>query len=436
MEGLGAFSILAMTVGIALGRPRIGAIQLHHSHAAVLGAGLCLASGLVPLSLGVHALSVLSFPLLTIVSLMVMTLIAERLGLFGVLAKSIATAARGDGRRLFRYLFFSGAVTGAFFTNDAAVLVFTPLAHDLIEEIQTSEWETANKIPYYFAVLFVANLVGALAISNPINVIVASLFQISFLEYAAWMLLPATVSVLASYYGLLWFFRADIPARYLYSDRPVKQRGDGKPLGVCAAILLLTMAGFFTGGLTGAPTWGVAVAGAVCLALLYGARSGASLMPILRGVAWDVIVFVAGIFIVAYGLRASGLTAQVGELIRNLAGHAVLQLSTTTAMVAAFCSALMNNHPTANIMAMVIDDFKLATGESKMLALAALIGGDLGPKMLPIGSLAALMWFRLLCDRGVQVSYWLYIKIGVPVTLGAILLSVATLNLEYWLWNR
>jgi arsenical pump membrane protein len=58
--------------------------------------------------------------------------------------------------------------------------------------------------------------------------------------------------------------------------------------------------------------------------------------------------------------------------------------------------------------------------------------------MLPIGSLAALMWFRILRSKGVEISYWQYIKLGVPITLAAIVLSVLTLNLEYvlYLWMR
>ena len=43
---------------------------------------------------------------------MIITLIAERVGLFDLVAREIAVAAHGDGRKLFTYIFFCGAVTG------------------------------------------------------------------------------------------------------------------------------------------------------------------------------------------------------------------------------------------------------------------------------------------------------------------------------------
>jgi arsenical pump membrane protein len=152
---------------------------------------------------------------------------------------------------------------------------------------------------------------------------------------------------------------------------------------------------------------------------------------ILAGVGWDVLVFVFGIFIVAMGLRNAGLTHAIGSLLLFLGRESVMLLSVATAFVAAISSSIMNNHPTVDMMSWVIRDLALPASETRHLALSALVGGDLGPKMLPIGSLAALLWFRILRAKGVDIPFSLYIVIGIPLTIAAVALSVLVLNAEY-----
>ncbi len=137
-----------------------------------------------------------------------------------------------------------------------------------------------------------------------------------------------------------------------------------------------------------------------------------------------------GIFVVVNGLRLAGFTNIIGDYIMKALIPGLDVSTYITGFIAAGCSAIMNNHPVANMMAIAIRDLPLADASTQLLALSALIGGDLGPKMLPIGSLAALMWFRILRNKGVKISYWLYIKIGIPVTILAIIFSMLILDLE------
>jgi arsenical pump membrane protein len=198
-------------------------------------------------------------------------------------------------------------------------------------------------------------------------------------------------------------------------------------------VLALTLAGFFTEGWTGVPPWLVALTGALVLLGLSGAMKGTGPGSVLRAVGWDVLIFVVGIFIVVTGLREAGLTEQLGAFLKWVAGPSLAGLTFLTGFVAAIASALVNTHPTAGMMAHVIAGLHLPPFETKMTVFAALVGGDLGPKMLPIGSLAALIWFRILRNKGVRIPYSLYIRIGIPVTLAAVFVSVAALNLEAWL---
>lgn len=426
-----ALAIFVITITLSLTRPNFGRFKVQPWSAVVFGSLLVVVLGVLPISEMAATLSFIALPILTIASLMVITIIADRSGFFKYLAWKIAVAAGGSGLRLFTYIFFSGTLVGTFFTNDAAVLIFTPLVYQLVEEIDDGSWKAANKIPFYFAVLYVANLVGGLVISNPINIMVSSWFRIGFFTYASWMMLPAIVSMIATYAALLFIFKKAIPSRYRVPSQFPVLRIRPQFAVISSAVLCLTLLGFFTEQLTSIPTSYVAFTGAAVLLILNTVYTNDSPMVIGRAVGWDAIIFVIGIFLVTNGLRATGLTTTLGTIILGVVEGSVNLGIFATGTIAAGASALMNNHPTAWIMALMLQDLQLGELTTRTMAFAALIGGDLGPKMLPIGSLAALMWFRILRERGVEISYWQYIKIGIPVTLIALLLSLLVLNLEY-----
>lgn len=428
-----AIYILIQTVFIAIYKPKIGSFQLNSMHAVFIGLGVFIATGIVPIALAVSSLKLLIVPLITIVGLMIIKISLEEIKLFDWLSHKIAIAANGDGRKLFFNTFFVSAVVGAFFSNDAAVLIFTPLIYALIEKIQGNDWSLKNKIPFYFSVLFVTNVVGVFVISNPINIVVSQLFGISFLEYAKWMALPGLASIIISYLGLLFIFRKDIPKNFTAPSEKDAVIFNRK-MKVAVLILLVTLISFFFEPLTGLTAWLVVLISASVFILFRRQFTENSCKVLFFGINWSILIFVAGMFIIAIGVRNVGLTQVLANFIQQISSGSEPLLLMLTSYCTAFLSAIMNNHPAADTMIMTIRDMGVRPNFEKFTAFACMIGGDLGPKMLPTGSLAALLWFKILKEKGVRVPYLQYIKIGVPVTLVAIFISVSILYFEFLLF--
>jgi len=61
--------------------------------------------------------------------------------------------------------------------------------------------------------------------------------------------------------------------------------------------------------------------------------------------------------------------------------------------------------------------------------LAVLVGGDLGPRLLPIGSLAGLIWLESCRRRGVVIPLRQFVGIGAATTIPALLGSLLLLGI-------
>src|SRR3954469_12337011 len=114
--------ILLLTCGLALAKPKFGQYRIRQGLAGLLGAALTLATGAITLPQFAATASFLFAPAVTIISLMALTLVAEKAGLFRLMTRQSALNAGCDGKKLFAYIFVLGTVTGTVFTNDAAML--------------------------------------------------------------------------------------------------------------------------------------------------------------------------------------------------------------------------------------------------------------------------------------------------------------------------
>jgi arsenical pump membrane protein len=127
--------------------------------------------------------------------------------------------------------------------------------------------------------------------------------------------------------------------------------------------------------------------------------------------------------LIAVGLERAGVVDHQADLYR-----ATPAAIATVGVVAAVGSALIDNHPMAVLGLAAIE----RAGGGTVMTLAALVGGDLGPRLSPIGSLAGLLWLGTLRRQGVQISVREFARVGLLVTIPSLAASLAML----WIVTR
>jgi arsenical pump membrane protein len=172
--------------------------------------------------------------------------------------------------------------------------------------------------------------------------------------------------------------------------------------------------------LVGLQVYAIAATGAaLAVALAWRHAEGRPLELIRESVAWEVLAFLLGMFLLAQGLQNVGVVDRLADLYEG-SGTAVIGATS------ALGSALLNNHSMALTNLLAIQQLPHASDHQ---FLAALVGGDLGPRLLPIGSLAGLLWIAVLAKLDVEVPLRRFVAVGVSVTIPSLAVSLALLEL-------
>lgn len=406
---LAALIALAISLAIALSWRSLWAPAV----GAATGVAFALTFGVVARGDIADAAHDLWRPLVVIGSLMVTTACAAELGVFAWLASRIEPRTRGPVRAAFRFVFALSAVTAALLSNDAAILLLTPVVIALLRAVYPRR-HPQLVLPFAFAV-FAAAGVAPLPTGNPMNLVVSERAGIDLNTYAIHMIPVAFIGWLVTYAVLSWRFRAVLDDE----DPALGEAPSFPPLIPHARLVMATaLASIATYPILAGldlPLWPVAtIAAVICVAV--SIHGGVALYAVGRGVSWELFPFLFGVLVLATGLARVGLTTHLADLYAQSPAPLL-----TIGSVAAAGSAVANNHPIA-----LLHSIALANAPDKYV-FAALIGGDLGPRLLPMGSLAGLLWLHALRRQAVAIDLRTFASIGVLLTIPSLLVSLAAL---------
>ena len=402
------YGAVAVTLGLVVTRPRLGkAFRITPAMAALAGVAVLAAFGSIRFADVAWATRTMWRPLLGIVAIMVMTGVARRTGVLEGAAELVFRRAGGDAKKLFGLVFVFGALTAAVLNNDSAVLLLTPLV-----VVAARRRHPKLVVPLAFAVFLSAG-VAPVIVSNPMNMVVATFAGIGFNEYAMRMMLPSVVGGVVTFATLRVLFRRELSGSGSGSGSE-SGSGSGANRGaraVVIALLAVVVAYPVVSGF-GGPVWVVAVCGAAVL-LALGARAGHRPVAVVRGeVHVDVLLFLIAVLVLSLGLRNVGV---VDHLSRAYEGASPMRIG----IMSALGSAVLNNHPMANLNMLALVPSG-ATADPRSV-LGALVGGDLGPRLFPMGSLAGLLWLEMLRRSGVVVSVRKFVFVGAVSTVPALI---------------
>ncbi|WAH38147.1 arsenic transporter [Alicyclobacillus dauci] len=366
---------------------------------------------------------------LAFVGIIIISLILDQIGFFEWAALKMAHAAKGNGRKVFLYVITLGAIVSAFFSNDGAALILTPI---VLEKVKLLKFDMKKMLPFILASGFIADTTSLpLIVSNLVNIVSADYFGVGFIRYAIHMIVPDLFSFGASLLVLYLFFRNDIPKEYNPSDlpEPIKAVKHEGMFIMSWSMLVVLLVGYILTELRHIPVSAVALVMALVFLYTGSVTKTISLWKTIKSAPWAIVVFSIGMYVVVYGLRNAGLTNLLGHLLRWSTHGGIYGATLFTGFAAAILSSTMNNMPTVMIDALAIHSTNATGVMREAMVYANVIGCDLGPKITPIGSLATLLWLHVLAHKGVKIGWWQYCKTGIVLTIPTLFVTLSGLCL-------
>jgi arsenical pump membrane protein len=402
-----AVLLLAATLAFAVVRPR----GLPEAVAAVPAALAVVALGVLPVRAALAELQELVPTIGFLAAVLLLAELCEREGLFAAAGQRMAIAARGRPVPLLGLVFVVGAAVTAVLSLDATVVLLTPVVFACAVRLRL------RPKPHVYACTHLANSASLLLpVSNLTNLLAFRASGLSFVRFAAVMTLPWLAAVGVEWLVLRRFFASDLVGRG--EAVGAAAGGQGAAPAYAVAVLALTLVGFGLASLAGVDEAVVAGLGAVALAVSALRAQRARLADLGRALALPFLAFVAALGLVVRAVSDAGLGPLVERLVP--AGGSLWSLLAVAA-VAAVLANLVNNLPAILLL------LPAAAAVGPGTVLACLVGVNVGPNLTYVGSLATLLWRRVLRERDAEPAVSEFLRLGALTVPAALTAATAAL---------
>ena len=398
-------ALLVLVLVCAVVRP----FGLPEAVAAVPAAVLVVAVGAVSLDDARAEAEQLGPVIGFLAAVLVLAQLCDDEGLFQACGAWMARTAAGRPRRLLVQVFLAASAITAVLSLDATVVLLTPVV------FATAARLGARPKPHVYACTHLSNTASLLLpVSNLTNLLAFAASGLSFTRFAALMALPWLAAIAVEYVIFRRFFATDLDAG---AQTPSATEPAELPLFALVTVAC-TLAGFvLTSALGIDPAW-AALAGALTLATRALLRRRTTPKALLGAVSVPFLAFVLALGIVVRAVVDNGLDSALGQLIPGGTGLPALL---GIAALAAVLANVINNLPAVLVL------LPLTAPSGPGAVLAVLLGVNIGPNLTYAGSLATLLWRRIVHAHDAEVELREFTRLGVyavPASLGASVLAL------------
>jgi arsenical pump membrane protein len=407
-----SFALLAAVLVAAVLRPH----GLPEAVVAVPAALIAWSTGLIDTA-AVHQEWHRLWPILVfLAAVLVLAQLCAAEGLFEAAGHWLARSSRGSPGRLLVEVFALSAAVTSVLSLDATVVLLTPVV------LATAARMRVPARPHVYATGHLANTASLLLpMGNLTNLLALAATGLTLVHFAAAMAMPWIAVLLVEYVVMRLYFRSD-----LAEPAPDVLHEDVDVPSFAVVILALTLVGFVvTSFLDVEPYW-VALIGAVVLLVHTLARGLIRPGGVVRAIDIPFLCFVLGLAVVVRAVVDNGLGDWIDGLLPS--GDDLMQLLAFAA-IAAVLANVVNNLPALLIL------LTPAAEVSSVAVLAVLIGVNVGPNLTYTGSLATLLWRRVLQERDLQPSLRRFTVLGLLTVPLGIVLAVVALWAGVTLWS-